>query len=228
MAFVRPPTARAKVSMQPVEYEGTAADIVKAFNERSPEKKQASYWSENEISAVRKVIKDHYIKEQSQRCCYCQHQIQTNNNAVWDCEHIISRDNRPEFMFEPRNLAISCKDCNIAKAEQNVLRNKEQKTFPIKPENYLVVHPHFDVYVEHLLWFGPVVTPASSDSTKGATTIKMCNLYRYAQECAGLKGDIGDQRYRDRIGELLTARSEASAKEILGELEVQIAKLPKQ
>jgi hypothetical protein len=33
---------------------------------------------------------------------------------------------------------------------------------------------------------------------------------------------------RNRIGERLTARTEASAKEILGEFGVQITKLPKQ
>ncbi|WP_404365821.1 hypothetical protein AB5I39_09650 [Sphingomonas sp. MMS24-J45] len=213
--------------MQPVEYSGAVVAIVQAFNARPPAAKVASYWSADEVNPVRKVIKDHYIGEQQQRCCYCQHLLETNNNAVWDGEHVISREAKPQFMFEARNLAVACKDCNIAKREQNVLKNKDRITFPVKSSDYLIVHPHFDTYGDHLIWYGVVVAAASSDSAKGTATIGMCNLTRYSKQCGKLKGDIGDQRYRDRIGEFLMARTQEDAAEILAELQLQIGKLPK-
>ncbi|QDI79790.1 HNH endonuclease [Methylorubrum populi] len=212
--------------MQPVDYTGAACAVVQTFNSLNNGSKEGSYWSDPATEQVRKQIKDHYIAEQHQRCCYCRRQIQTNNNAVWDAEHIISRDARPQFMFEPRNLAISCKDCNIAKGEQNVMRNKNRVTFPVNSDDYVIVHPHFDEYETYILWFGPVVVAATSASTKGSTTIKMCNLLRYSQQFGNLKGDVGDQRYRDRIGELMSSRTRQDAETILAELTVLVARLP--
>lgn len=213
--------------MKPVDYSGKVKAVVDAFQARAADQKVGGYWSDNEAADVRKTIKDHYIAEQDFRCCYCQQKTLSKNNAVWDGEHVIARDARPEFMFEPRNLAISCKDCNLAKRQKNVLKNPKRKTFPAKSEDYLIVHPHFDDYGKYILWFGSVVTPSGVGSKKGAATIHMCDLYRYAAQDACLSEDVGDQRYRDRIGELLTARSQKLAQEILGELSVQTAKLGK-
>lgn len=211
--------------MQPVEYVGAAAKVVADFAALPENEKVAAHWSRDDVGPARKIIKDHYIKEQERRCCYCRTKQDTANNAVWDGEHVIARDNRPEFMFEPRNLAIACKDCNIAKGAQEVLRNPARKSFADKSEHYLIVHPHFDDYDDHLLWFGPLVAPAGTGSDKGTNTINMCKLHRYAANCAGLTRDVGDQRYRDRIGELMINRKQTLAREIIGELEVQIGKL---
>ncbi|NYT40770.1 hypothetical protein HZY97_08380 [Sphingomonas sp. R-74633] len=213
--------------MQPVKYDGAVADIVAAYNSIPADQKVAAYWSTDAAGPVRKAIKDHYIEEQHQRCCYCGHHIATNNNAVWDGEHVISRETKPAFMFEPRNLAVSCKDCNIAKSVKGVLKNKDRKTFPSKSTDYIIVHPHFDEYDDHIHWIGPVVYAAPSDSRKGSITIEMCDLTRYARQSAALKGSVYDRRFRDRMGELMITRTQEDAADVLAELELQIKKLPK-
>jgi hypothetical protein len=212
--------------MNPVEYTGPATGIVEAFNALPMPQKTGAYWSDVEVNDVRKLIKDHYIAEQGQRCCYCRREYLTSNNSVWDAEHVISRDAKPQFMFEPLNLAVACKDCNIAKGEQNVLCNKTRVTFPSNSSDYLIVHPHLDVYDDYILWYGPVVAAATSASSKGPATISMCNLLRFSQRFGHLKGDLLDQRYRDRVGELLTARTRQSAESLLAELALHIAGLP--
>lgn len=212
--------------MTPVKYSAGSVTLVQNYEALPAASKTASYWSEAVVSGVRKEIKDHYIREQSYRCCYCQHVIDSPNNAVWDAEHVISRSARPEFMFEPLNLAVACKDCNLAKLEENVLKNPKRKTFPKKSDDYLIVHPHFDDYDDHILWFGPVVSPTGIGSGKGTATIVTCKLYRYAARNGNLKGDIGDRRFRNRVGELITARSQSLAREVLAEIGVQVVKLP--
>lgn len=213
--------------MQPVKYEGAIAAIVKAYDGRPEADKVATYWADNEVAPVRKVVKDHYIAEQQQLCCYCRHPIETNNHAVWEGEHIISRESKPQFMFEPRNLSISCKDCNRSKSSKNVLKNKGRKKFPSNSSDYIIVHPHFDVYDDYILWFGPIVAAASSKSKKGSLLIEMCDLTRYGKQCGNLKGKIFDQRFRKRIGDLLLSRDQQEGEEVLAELALQIKKLPK-
>ena len=115
--------------MTPVNFSAASQILVDAYNAKAKTNKSAAYWSDDGVSEVRKEIKDHYIGEQGHRCAYCRQPNYTGNNAVWDAEHVISKQQNPEFMFEPRNLAISCKDCNIAKGEQEV-RTTKKVSFP--------------------------------------------------------------------------------------------------
>lgn len=168
--------------MKPVVYSAENQLIVNNYEARPAIDQIGSYWSESEVSPVRKQIKDHYISEQSQQCCYCRFEIATNNCGVWDGEHIISRDAAPRFMFVPRNLSISCKDCNLAKKEKEVRVNPTRIRFPDKSNQYKIVHPHFDNYTDHIEWFGKVVRPLTS---KGIETVAICGLSRYGKKKAG-------------------------------------------
>jgi hypothetical protein len=210
--------------MRPVEYEAASLAQVQIFNDMDDDAKNGAYWSRDEIDAVRKQIKVHYIAEQQCRCCYCNQELPTQNNAVWDAEHIISRSYRPAFMFEPRNLAVSCKDCNIAKSESNVLKNKNRKTFPKNSTDYLIVHPHFDEYDEHIRWFGKVCSSNGSD--KGAATIAMCNLLRFSAKRIGMGSNASDRRFDALVGSLIESRSKVDAEAVLAALAVYAAQLP--
>ncbi|NLS17144.1 hypothetical protein HGP16_11305 [Rhizobium sp. P40RR-XXII] len=168
--------------MNPVVYSDANQLIIKNYEDRSAVDQAGSYWGDDEVAPIRKQIKDHYIAEQGQRCCYCTFEIATNNNAVWDGEHIISRDAAPRFMFVPQNLSISCKDCNLAKKEKEVRVNPALKRFPTRSEQYKIVHPHFDTYADHIQWFGKVVKPLTD---KGIETVAMCSLSRFGKKKAG-------------------------------------------
>lgn len=165
----------------PVTYEKKIKDKVDSYNKLKKEEKFGSYWDnekDKELSNVKKHIKDYYIKVQNYTCPYCQQKIVIKHNGVWDAEHIIPKDEYPQFLLEPKNLCVSCKDCNQEKKNKNVLVNPNRKTFPTKNTDYKLSHPHFDDYFSNIkilkssLCFIPL-------NEKGKKTIEICGLLRF-------------------------------------------------
>ncbi|WP_064695539.1 HNH endonuclease [Rhizobium aegyptiacum] len=212
--------------MNPVQYSQASQAVVDAFEAMPRDQQVGSYWSDAEVTPVRKEIKDHYIAEQQMRCCYCSVETLTKHNGVWNGEHVISRDAEPRFMFEPRNLAICCRDCNGAKLAAEVRKNPKRKSFPNKSEHYEIVHPHFDTYSDHIRWVGKVVWPISR---KGVQTATICNLWRYGLEEAGAQKvprHPGTYKY---IGMLLDAQADAmEMKMALGAFEKFVETIPQE
>lgn len=194
--------------MKSIEYSAQSNEIVSKFNESSPQEQSAQYWGEQEVNAIRKEIKDFYIAEQKQKCAYCYLEIPTNNNAVWDAEHIIAKSAAPQFMFEPRNLCVACKDCNIAKKEQDVRVDASRKSFPDKSQHYRIVHPHFDSYEDHIRWYGKVVRPLSD---KGITTVEMCNLQRFCKTSLAAEMIPHHPAFAENVGVLLNPHADRTA-----------------
>lgn len=211
--------------MTPVTYSPASQAIVAAFNALPPAQKDSAYWSDVLVSGVRKEAKDHYLAQQKNHCCYCRRLMQTNNNAVWDGEHVIAKITRPEFLFEPRNLAASCKDCNLAKNDKNVLKNPKRKTFPAKSADYLIVHPHFDTYDDHISWRGNVCAPRKH-SKKGQQTIIDCSLMRFSVQALGAEPTVVNPLFDEIIGKLDTASTQAEANDLLEMLRVHFRHLP--
>ncbi len=170
--------------MNPVIYSAANKVLVDSYNGRPPEDGDFVYWDDVAVNPVRKQIKDHYIAEQERRCCYCNRIYPTGNNGVWDGEHIIPKSKAARFLFEPQNLAACCKDCNGAKGEAEVRKNPKRVSFPGKSTHYTIVHPHFDIYTEHVRWVGDAVM---SLSPKGDKLVAMCNLTRFGHVKAGAK-----------------------------------------
>ena len=197
--------------MNPVQYGDACQVLVAAFDALDHEEKDPDYWGNDAINAVRAEIKKHYIAEQNRRCCYCGREYPTNNKAVWDGEHIIAKKTAPHFMFEPRNLAASCKDCNIAKGDDEVRTNPTRKTFPDQSKHYKIVHPHFDNYHEHVRWYGDAILALSA---KGAELVKMCNLLRFGFIKAGAEVVPPNPLVEDMIGKMIDHRTDPLTKEI--------------
>lgn len=198
--------------MNPITYSTASQAVVDAYDNQPKDQKSADYWANQAVEPVKREIKVHYIAQQAHRCAYCRHPNYTNNMAVWDAEHIISKQKNPEFMFEPLNLAISCKDCNIAKAEQEV-RKTQKVSFPATSSEYRIVHPHFDNYDDHIRWAGPVCIAVTAD--KGSKTIAMCNLTRYAAMQVGEVENIMNDEFNKLMGELMGAKSVAQGEIIV-------------
>lgn len=202
--------------MKPVAYTPASQAIVTAYEALPKDKQTGAYWSDAAIKPVKKEIKDHYISEQSRRCAYCRQPMHTDNNGVWDAEHVISKTKNPEFMFVPRNLAISCKDCNLAKSEEEVRRVKKV-AFPDTSEEYRIVHPHFDDYDQHIGWVGPLCFAKTTG--KGTATINMCNLSRYAAMRIGEIENINDNRFNALVATLMGAKSPGDGAIVLAGIE---------
>ncbi|TOE23388.1 hypothetical protein CGJ47_15100 [Vibrio parahaemolyticus] len=142
-------------------------------------------WEDESVTDLKSRIKKHYIFEQNQACAYCKVELHTNNGMVWDTEHIIDKDSFPQWTFEPLNLCVSCKPCNIAKWNRTVTKSEYYKSFPNKSANYRIVHAHFDNYEDHIEVGVPGVTYRYK-SEKGRATIEICGLLRY-HELGGRK-----------------------------------------
>lgn len=209
--------------MQAIAYSATDQAIVDKFNALPFEDKKPSFWSDDQTKATRDAIKDHYIAEQDCCCCYCRKQVLSRNKGDWQGDHVIARDTHAQFMFEPRNLAICCRGCNGEKSNKNVLKNAKRKTFPKNSADYIIVHPHFDSYDDHIRWFGQVCAPRNS--TKGAKTIEVCGLMRFAAEFAGLDTDMNDRRFDDLVGKLMTTTNRLEGAAVLAGLKVYIDSL---
>lgn len=135
-------------------------------------------WGNVEFNGIRGVIKNHYKVEQGYKCPYCAVVYPVAHGMVWDIEHIVAKDKKVQFMFEPRNLCVACKDCNGAKSSKEVLVNPTRVRFPTNSGDYKIVHPHFDDYGEHISAVvpGEFYRPLTE---KGEFTIITCRLLRF-------------------------------------------------
>lgn len=125
-------------------------------------------------------IKDTYFCQQGFMCCYCCLRL-AQHKGSYDLEHVIGKKKFPNFMFESRNLAAICKTCNSAKNDSDVLSPAGMATlgaFPAASSAYLVVHPHFDEWGDHLHFdsYGRIEVNQGSD--KGEETFDMCKFER--------------------------------------------------
>jgi uncharacterized protein (TIGR02646 family) len=173
---------------RPVAFSGAALAAVEA----SQGQLGGLEWSNAELNPVRAAVKSQCLPQQAHRCCYCYREILSTNGRVWDVEHVVPKSTHPEFTFEPRNLAIACPDCNIAKGEVETLVNSARVTYPDTSDAFLVVHPHFDEYAEHIVNLGLMYWPVTP---KGEWTIYKCKLLRYLQAFMGWPDDISDDRF---------------------------------
>lgn len=128
------------------------------------------------ILKFREEVKEHYFTAQRRRCCYCSIELH-DHKITYDAEHILDKSDYPEYMFEPGNLAASCRLCNQAKSNHSIsvtgLRFTELSR---NRDDYSIIHPHLDEWRDHLRFdligrIAPV-----ENSKKGPETIRLCGM----------------------------------------------------
>lgn len=200
-----------------ITYSDEAAELIALYESLPATVRNPNYWSSEDIDEVRLEIKKFYIQAQDYRCAYCGQRNLTQHGAVWDVEHVIAKSIRPDFMFHPENLAVSCKDCNIAKKESEVRVNPDRKTFPNRSEAYKIAHPHFDELDDHIGWSDTICYALTE---KGAETIYMCKLYRFTvKKLGGGPGRLGDPFFANLFSQLNSSTTNLEAKAMLAALE---------
>lgn len=179
--------------MQPYELTDEDVVFVSGFMALESEEKK-KFWNKfesDEKKLIHKAIKQYYIKEQKYKCAYCQNEILINHGMVWDVEHIISRDEEPDFTYVPENLCVCCKDCNIKKSNKKVTSNEFNKKFPKDESFYIIPHPHFSQYRKHIFKSDFIYSPLTP---KGTNLINICDLTRFAEnKIHGDNGVIGSE-----------------------------------
>jgi len=141
-------------------------------------------WSSDLLQGVRREIRNFYRKKQKARCAYCRNVISKSASGC-HVEHIAPKSKYADFIFTPKNLCVICPDCNEIKREKEVADKlegtftKNPKVYPRSSSAFLIYHPHFDNYEDHILQVDGYYVDLSD---KGANTIKMCTLNRRLRE----------------------------------------------
>lgn len=182
-------------------------------------KKDATFsyknWGDDDLLDFRSFVRRHYRTEQRARCAYCREKLSLQSAANCHVEHIAPKSKYQGFMFEPRNLCVVCADCNSIKREQEVCndepdtvtRGARRKTYPRSSNAFLIVHPHYDVYSEHIL----VTSGFYVDRTdKGYFTIGACRLNRRVREFGWDEAFVEDESIFDAARSLLEAKDRKS------------------
>lgn len=196
--------------LKAIVYSDSSVHFVNTYNLKAVTDKSGDNWNADDplLTELKKEIKTHYLQTQNHTCAYCRQKIVVDHNGAWDTDHIISKDTHPAFMFVPENLCLSCKDCNGTKSNRKVLTNNKRKKFPSESKDYLICHPHFDDYDEHIKVIGHAVLYLPK-TKKGQTLIEMCGLLRFVYDFAGY--EITDSNLADKVVSLGTAMQNAQS-----------------
>lgn len=179
----------ADLKLVPVVYTAEQQVLIDKFNALPFKDKTGEFWKfthKGEYTDVKEAIKKHYLQAQNYICPYCKQRIVVDHLGTWDAEHIISKDENPQFMFEPKNLCVSCKDCNGSKSNKTVLvrPSRTRRKFPEDPDDYLYCHPHFHDYHQHIriIEVAGFYMPLTK---RGIALIETCGLLRFVLKFGG-------------------------------------------
>jgi len=168
--------------MKIYNYTKSEQDIINTYNLIDH-----NFWKEkvNELAPLRLNLRAHYLYQQSNRCCYCKMLKQEKHGSVWAVEHIAPKAIYPRFLFEKYNLSLSCKECNDSKSNKAVFHNKyDYKTYPNESDKYIIIHPHFDKYSDHMtIRMSPDGQIMHIPKTnKGKVLFYHCDLVRFTMQ----------------------------------------------
>ncbi len=169
--------------MKPIVFNVDDSDYIKKYDGANHK-----IWNETTgpMVPLRASIRKHYLEQQGYKCAYCRMLKRENHGLSWDVEHIIAKSAHPRFLFEPENLALACKECNLSKLDQDVLIGalRPKAVYPRDKESYKIIHPHYDKYEDHIeiANFAGKVIYMPKNKHKGRETFITCNLLRFSYE----------------------------------------------
>jgi hypothetical protein len=136
-------------------------------------------WGKKVFIPIKENLKKHVYYHQHDRCAYCRKIIEAG--AYYEpLEHIVAKSVKPEWLINPANLIVTCDRCNNLKGdEQTLAPGYETSTdLPQSSEAYITFNPYYDHWSEHLSIEDDIfIVPVPN--SKGATTIKICKLFKY-------------------------------------------------
>ncbi|MDR9837640.1 HNH endonuclease [Herbaspirillum huttiense] len=175
-------------------------------------------WSTDHPEIV--AFRDRMIELQEYSCAYCRSPIENNTNGYRDLDHIVPKAGRgknrtrmksnevkdrkvtigyPHFMYEPMNLALACKLCNVAKGNFDPYVDRAKPIshhYPVEADFLSEIcwyNPHFHAYHDHI-----AKTPDCNfipKTKEGHYTVSACKLDNLVQ-----KGKLFQARAAARVG----------------------------
>lgn len=139
-----------------------------------------------DASPIKARLKKDYLKSQKLRCCYCRRFNDDHNSNLWDLDHVLCEDVYPQLFADIGNLSVSCKRCNGAKRQKDVMVPGMPPGPTIAPSEidaYAIPHPQLTDWSEHLKHTHYLIYEGLSD--KGEELVSVCELNGKAEEGAG-------------------------------------------
>lgn len=170
---------------RPIVYSVAAQSFVNTFNG------EATHWDGMCATrkAFRKEVRDYYRNEQEFICPYCGRLREEFHGGQWDIDHIIPKSSHPQYLYTPKNLAVTCKDCNTHKSKTNTLASslEQDENYPENADSFIIVHPHFDNYEEHITLLKDSKGRSYHEviTDKGRETFEICHLIRFSEKASG-------------------------------------------
>lgn len=189
-------------------YELTEQDLL-AIEEASPEEKDKDDWEKRCLDSFKGRFRRDMLPKQNYRCAYCRQVLHTNE-VTPEIEHIVPKSLKPNWMYEPFNLCLSCKLCNTKKGHRKkTLVDESVEELPHDAKAYKLIHPHLDKYSENIEFIGDILYRGISD--KGRYTIWLCELNRY-EVAAARAMELIKQRAIDETQTILMLTDENNQK----------------
>jgi uncharacterized protein (TIGR02646 family) len=134
-------------------------------------------WTKSCFQPVKDFIKSKYYLPQNRRCAYCRKRLNADGyfNHI---DHIIPKSHHKQWMFNPKNLTITCEVCNPLKNDHDTLTiGYSKKKFPRTIAGFTIFNPHFDKWencfeIEDGMFI-------KGRNKRGEETIKICKLHQY-------------------------------------------------
>lgn len=168
------------------------------------------------------ALRVHLACLQQNKCCYCRRWLQ-NVAQARPVEHILSRDDYPQFSLNYWNLALCCRDCNQLKTNKNWSALPSTATaYPSTVADHY--HPRLHIYDRHIRFVRLETNDSSIAVYQGLTkqgrqlcrdhlkTISQVDsLFRnnprisQAIERLQARGDVIDRDAHSSLGEFINA-----------------------
>lgn len=160
-------------SYNPVVAEQNAIDSFTSYNIKNWDSRKKG------INSFKKNIRIHLEPKQKERCAYCRQYIQASGKGE-HLDHIVAKDDRPQWMFVSKNLVLSCSGCNTPKNAAQVLNRPHSRrtvNFPTTSNAFKIFNPYYDTWSDHFLIDDEIFVQAKPN-TKGDFTVNTCKLFR--------------------------------------------------
>ena len=181
-------------------------------------------WGDEDLAPVRSFIRAYYRQVQRGKCAYCRRLLSGTSAANCNVEHLLSKSLYPAFIFEPKNLCAVCAECNNVKKAREVhngpvdaLNKAKAIRYPKTGASFKVVHPHFDVYEDHILVLKKKFYV--SMSPKGSFTIDTCDLNAEVRKYGWKRDFIDEKAARSAAKRLLASTSSQESAAAMLELQ---------
>ena len=118
--------------------------------------KSVSPWDQRCVDSVKRDLKTLHLARQKECCCYCREPFLGRHQIQVDREHILPKSKFGALTFEPSNISVACKRCNMGIKGQRTDFVVDEGTILSShqdPKRYLIVHPNFEVVEEHIVRF---------------------------------------------------------------------------